>query len=99
MKHAKINWSPFATNVLDAGDYDLCKPDGTPVDMHQDSRGGFVLVVDGRRYETDDNIQMSYWMNQFEIGGIRKPSPCASCEVRRDPEFCNPSCRDWPRRS
>jgi hypothetical protein len=70
-KHSKINWSPFATNVLDAGEFDLCKPDGTPVDFHR-SNGGFVLVIDGKRYETSDNIQMSYWMNQHEIGGFKK---------------------------
>lgn len=71
-EHTKINWSPFATNVLDAGDYDLRKPDGTPVKFYR-SNGGFVLEIDGKRYETGDNIQMSYWMNQFEIGGRLKP--------------------------
>jgi len=74
MKHYKINWSPFATNVLDAGEFDLCTPDGTPVDFHR-SNGGFVLVINSKCFETSDNIQMSYWMNQFEIGGLKKAQP------------------------
>jgi hypothetical protein len=68
-KYAKINWSPFATNVLDAVHYDLYTPDGTPVEFYHSSR--FVLIVNGERLETDDNLQMSYWMNQQEIGGIK----------------------------
>jgi hypothetical protein len=71
MEYSKINWSPFATNVLDANDFDLCIPDGTPVDFHRDG-GGFVLVINGKRFATDDNIQMSYWMNQYQIGGLPK---------------------------
>lgn len=69
-EYVKINWSPFATNVLDAGDYDLCTPDGAPVNFHREM-GGFVLVVNGKRLVTDDNLQMSYWMNQHEIGGLK----------------------------
>jgi hypothetical protein len=72
-KHAKVNWSPFATNVLDAGDFALCKPDGTPVMFRRGGMGEFILVIDDKRFETKDNTQMSYWMNQFEIGGVRKP--------------------------
>jgi hypothetical protein len=74
-KHNKVEWSPFATNVLDAGDYELCKPDGSPVDFHRAGNGDFVLTIDGKRWETGDNTQMSYWMNQFEIGGFPKPRP------------------------
>ena len=70
-EHVKINWSPFATNVLDAGEFDLCLPDGTPVDYHRDG-GDFVIIVNGKRLATDDNLQMSYWMNQHEIGGMKR---------------------------
>lgn len=70
-EHVKINWSPFATNVLDAGEFDLCLPDGTPVDFHRDGCD-FVVVVNGKRLATDDNLQMSYWMNQYEIGGLKR---------------------------
>lgn len=63
-----IKWSPFVTNVLDAPKYDLCLPDGTPVEFYR--RGvKFVLVARGVPFETDDNLQMSYRMNQLEIGG------------------------------
>ena len=71
MKYNKITWSPYATNILDAVDYNLCTPDGNEVDFHRDG-AGFVLVVNGKRFETDDNIQMSYWMNQYEVGGSVK---------------------------
>jgi len=73
MKHHKINWSPFATNVLDAGEYDLCTPGGVPVQFSRPCGRGFLLIMpDGTKWETDDNLQMSYWMNSFEIGGTRK---------------------------
>ena len=73
MRYGKINWSPFATNVLDAGEFDLCKPDGTMVKFYRPGGRGFCLELpDGTRLETDDNLQMSYWMNQNEIGGRRK---------------------------
>ena len=71
MKYNKITWSPYATNILDAVDFELCTPDGKAVDFHRDG-GGFVLVVNGKRFETNDNIQMSYWMNQNEVGGSAK---------------------------
>ena len=73
MKHQKINWSPYATNVLDANEFDLCTPDGQPVDFHRDNAGrDFVLIVNGERLVTNDNLLMSYWMNQREIGGMKK---------------------------
>jgi len=73
LEYAKINWSPFATNVLDAQEFELCTPDGTPVDFHRDNMGrDFVLIVNGERLVTDDNLQMSYWMNQREIGGRKR---------------------------
>lgn len=71
MKHKQINWSPFATNILDAEEFDLCTESGDPVDFHR-SGSFFVLVVNEKRFETDDNIQMSYIMNQLNIGGLKK---------------------------
>lgn len=71
LEHVKINWSPFAKNILDAHEYDLCTPDGAPVDFHRDGMN-FVLVVNDQRFVTDDNLQMSYWMNQHEIGGLKR---------------------------
>jgi hypothetical protein len=71
-EYAKINWSPFATNVLDAGNYDLCLPDGTPIEFHRSSSGAFILVTNSGRFEMEYNTQMSYLMNQLEIGGVYK---------------------------
>jgi hypothetical protein len=100
IEYVKINWSPFATNILDAHEYDLCMPDGTPVEFHR-SNGGFVLVLDDARLETDDNLQMSYWMNQREIGGLKRhltqraadepyvdPDAWTFCQHGERPENC-----------
>jgi hypothetical protein len=70
MKYIPINWSPFATNILDAVDYDLCTPNGTPVIFRRGST--FVAIVGERRFETDDNLQMSYFLNANEVGGVLK---------------------------
>lgn len=71
-EYHKVNWSPFATNVLDAGDYDLCTPDGEPVKFWRDGMGRFYLLIGDERWDTDNNLQMSYWMNQKEIGGTKR---------------------------
>ena len=72
MIYAPIDWSPFATNILDAGEYDLCKPDGTPVELQRSISGLFILLVDGQRLVTDCNLTMSSWMNKRQIGGVKK---------------------------
>lgn len=73
-EHHPINWHPFrGTNVLDAGDYLLHTIKGEPVDFRRTFSGGFVIVINSERYETDDNIQASAIMNKFEVGGVLKP--------------------------
>ncbi len=76
-KWVALNWSPFATNVLDADKYDLCTPDGSPIDFRR-SGMEFVMWFHGVEYRTDDNLKMSYWMNMHEIGGIKKPASQAA---------------------
>jgi hypothetical protein len=66
-----IHWSPFRTNILDAGDYELGLPDGTPAKLRRDGYLNFVLTVNGERYETKDNLEMSYTMNRLEVGQLR----------------------------
>jgi len=73
LQHVKVYWSPFATNVLDARQYELCTPDGKPVDFYQTTEGKFHLVIPGvPPLETFDNVQMSYYMNQYDIGGRKR---------------------------
>lgn len=69
-----LNWSPMSTNILDAPDYDLCTPDGTPIEFRR-SGMEFVMTFRGEVYRTPDNLQMSYWMNVNEIGGVKRLSP------------------------
>lgn len=69
-----INWHPMGgTNVLDAGDYLLITKSGKPVEFRRTFVGGFVITIDGQRYETDWNTEASAIMNKFEVGGVLKP--------------------------
>lgn len=67
-RYVKINWSPFRTNVLDAGEYKLILPDGSPVEFRRGGSGEFILKANGQIYETRDNLEMSYTMNTLEVG-------------------------------
>lgn len=69
--YVAIHWSPFGTNVLDAGDYELSTSDGSPVQFRRDGYLNFVLTVNGERFETKDNLEMSYIMNSREIGCLK----------------------------
>jgi hypothetical protein len=69
--HVVVNWSPYATNILDASRYHLCLPNGEKVDFRQDGMD-FVLTVAGKEMRTSNNLTMSYWMNTLNIGGIKK---------------------------
>jgi hypothetical protein len=61
-----INFSPYASNVLDYIDKPLRSKDGKVVKV---SRSGinFVIYVNGQYYqETSINTQISSWLNQME---------------------------------
>jgi hypothetical protein len=58
--YSKIIWSPFGNNIIDAGQYDLCLPNGEPVDLHRENMDkNFVLIIGEVRLVTEDNNQMS----------------------------------------
>ena len=67
-----INWSPYATNVLDAGLYDLSTPNGTPVEVRQVGVGVFFITIGTELIKADGNLAASYVMNIKEIGGTLK---------------------------
>ncbi|MBK9497276.1 MAG: hypothetical protein IPO08_22710 [Xanthomonadales bacterium] len=69
---SEIYWSPLQTNVLDADRYELSLVDGTPVDVHRDGLY-FVCVIRGQRFETRDNLEFSYYLNRWQVGGRLKP--------------------------
>jgi len=70
MTHYPINFSPFATNVLDVIERnDLFTPNGTHVTIRRASYG-FVIDIGQKHYETNDNLQASYILNIHETGYI-----------------------------
>lgn len=69
MTHHEINFSPFATNVLDAIDRtDLVTPEGTPVRIRQSSSCCFVIDIGPAHYETRDNLVASCILNTNQVG-------------------------------
>lgn len=76
-KYAHTEWHPFKTNVLDANKYDLCTPDGWPVEFRHDMFG-FSVTTKHARFKTKDNLEMSAWMHNNEIGGVLKAKQEAS---------------------
>ena len=69
----KITWSPFATNVLDADDYDLQTKDGRAVKISRNMRGNFIINIDGEEeLQTASNATASNFLNTQEVGGYKK---------------------------
>lgn len=68
-KHRTINFSPYATNVLDCvGRKDLVTPDGTPIEIRLDPCG-FSILGRGAQLAGDlSNLGASYWLNSHEVG-------------------------------
>ena len=68
MTHHEINFSPFATNVIDVIERtDLVTPAGLPVSIKRNSYG-FVIDIGGLHYETNDNLQASRILNTNQVG-------------------------------
>ena len=66
--HHEINFSPFATNVLDWVDKSgLQTPDGQPVHITRNGMA-FVIWFKGDKRETYDNLEASYILNSNEVG-------------------------------
>ena len=64
----EINFSPFATNVLDViGDSTLCRSDGTAVAVER-RNGGFEIRIGANVRWTDDNAAASYILNMAQVG-------------------------------
>lgn len=66
-----VNWGPLATNVLEARHYSLCTPMGIEAKCDFTSME-FRINIGGVEYRTQDNIQASAYMNQSDIGGLKK---------------------------
>ena len=68
MIHVEINFSPFATNVLDWVDKPgLTRPDGTPVKVTRD-RSVFVITIGEKRLTASSNVEASYILNSCQAG-------------------------------
>lgn len=68
MTHRPINFSPFANNVLDYLGRQLQTPDGTEVIITKPMTE-FVVKFNGITvFESNDNIAVSYFLNQREVG-------------------------------
>ncbi len=67
--HHPLNFSPFATNVLDCvGRADLLTRDGRAVRIENHVRG-FEIYLDGKlECETPINTSASYFLNSLEVG-------------------------------
>ena len=64
----RVNFSPFATNVIDMiGADNLKTAGGLPVTI---SRGnyGFTITIGDQVYRTDDNLYASYILNMNDVG-------------------------------
>jgi hypothetical protein len=69
MTHRAIDFGPRWNNVLDfIGRDDLRTPDGTPVKIHQNMHAWFVIQIGDKRMETPSNVEVSYILNQHEVG-------------------------------
>ncbi len=68
-----INFSPYATNILDAINIPLITADGKSVVIRRVGNL-FVIYVDGEVYrETDDNISASYTLNSLGCSYKKEP--------------------------
>ena len=68
MTHIEINFSPFATNVIDCIERDdLITPDGKSVQIKQ-SGLGFVITIGTVISDILDNLSASYLLNTNQVG-------------------------------
>jgi hypothetical protein len=66
-EHRPINFSPYATNVLDCLDYVLFTPDGIRVIVQQYG-SGFNIRIGDSQFENLSNIDASSVLNANEAG-------------------------------
>jgi hypothetical protein len=67
----EINFSPFATNVLDViGDKTLCRSDGTEVTVVR-RNGGFEVHIGANVRWADSNAAASYILNMAQVGRLQ----------------------------
>ena len=71
MSHRAINFSPFANNVLDYLGKELCTPGGTKVVITKPTIDFVVRFNDVVMLESNDNLSVSYFLNQREVGVVR----------------------------
>ena len=67
--HREINFSPFATNVLDVVKWPyLCTPDGRKVEVERNGMS-FAIIIDGKTItDSADNLGASYILNSNQVG-------------------------------
>jgi hypothetical protein len=62
-----INFSPFATNILDMLEVPLVDHNGRDVIIRSVGTG-FVVAIDGlKKFESWDNIEVSYFLNTLGV--------------------------------
>jgi hypothetical protein len=70
-KHRTIIFSPFANNVLDYLGKQLQTPSGTEVVVTKPMIN-FIVKFNGLTvFESSDNLAVSYFLNQREIGQLK----------------------------
>lgn len=68
MMHKPINFGPLANNVLDFVGKTLRTPDGTEVVIVRPLTTFQVFLNGQMVYESSDNLMVSYFLNQREVG-------------------------------
>lgn len=68
-KETPVYWNPWTHNVINHCGKMLVAPDGTNFWLTRDGRGHFVVTSTNGTvvYTTDDNLNMSYFLNLREL--------------------------------
>jgi len=66
--HKEINFSPFATNIIDCCNRDdLCTPSGIQVTI-KNLTGGFTVYIGTNQWDDLSNAEASYILNSNQVG-------------------------------